>query len=64
MFYSPAFIFSSGYLLGFCRVPGFAFWRCASFQLFCQQCAASVAQCFFPVCARRQSGASRFGFWV
>ena len=64
MFYSPAFIFSSGYLLGFCRVPGFAFWRCASFQLFCQQCAASVAQCFFPVCARRQFGASRFGFWV
>ena len=34
MFYSPAFIFSSGYLLGFCRVPGFAFWRCASFKLF------------------------------
>jgi hypothetical protein len=34
MFYSPAFIFSSGYLLGFCRVPGFAFWRCASFKSF------------------------------
>ena len=64
MFYSPAFIFSSGYLLGFCRVPGFAFWRCASFQLSCQQCAASVAHCFFTVCARRQFGASRFGFWV
>ena len=62
MFYSPAFIFSSGYLLGFCRVPGFAFWRCASFQLFCKQCAASVAQCFFAVCARRQFGVSRFGF--
>ena len=62
MFYSPAFIFSSGYLLGFCRVPGFAFWCCACFQFFFKQCAASVAHCFFAVCARRQSGASRFGF--
>ena len=34
MFYSPAFTFSSGYLLGFCRVPGFAFGRCASFNHF------------------------------
>ena len=34
MFYSPAFTFSSGYLLGFCRVPGFAFGRCASFNTF------------------------------
>ena len=34
MFYSPAFTFSSGYLLGFCHVPGFAFGRCASFKLF------------------------------
>ena len=34
MFYSPAFIFSSIYLLGFCRVPGFAFGRCASFKPF------------------------------
>ncbi len=34
MFYSPAFIFSSVYLLGFCRVPGFAFERCASFKPF------------------------------
>ena len=34
MFYSPAFTFSSIYPLGFCRVPGFAFWRCASFKLF------------------------------
>ena len=34
MVYSPAFIFSSGYSLGFCRVPGFAFWRCASFKHF------------------------------
>ena len=34
MFYSPAFIFSSGYLLGFCHVPGFAFGRCASFKRF------------------------------
>ena len=44
--------------------PGFAFWCCASFQLFCKQCAASVVQWFFTVCARRQFGASRFGFWV
>ena len=34
MFYSPAFIFSSGYLLGFCRVPGFAFGCCAGFKHF------------------------------
>ena len=34
MFYSPAFTFSSVYLLGFCRVPGFAFGRCASFKPF------------------------------
>ena len=34
MFYSPAFTFSSGYLLGFCRVPGFALGRCASFKPF------------------------------
>ena len=31
---------------------------------FFKQCVASVAHCFFAVCARRQSGASRFGFWV
>ena len=34
MFYSPAFIFSSSYLLGFCRVPGFAFRCCASSKPF------------------------------
>jgi hypothetical protein len=34
MFYSPAFTFSSGYPLGFCRVPGFAFGQCASFKPF------------------------------
>ncbi len=34
MFYSPAFSFSSVYSLGFCRVPGFAFGRCASFKPF------------------------------
>ena len=34
MFYSPAFIFSSVYSLGFCRVPGFAFGQCASFKPF------------------------------
>ena len=31
---------------------------------FFKQCVASVAHCFFEVCARRQFGASRFGFWV
>ena len=36
MFYSPAFTFSSGYPLGVCRVPGFAFGRCASFKPFLQ----------------------------
>ena len=36
MFYSSAFTFSSGYLLGFCHVPGFAFGRCASFKPFLQ----------------------------
>jgi hypothetical protein len=34
MFYSPAFTFSSGYPLGFCREPGFAFGQCASFKPF------------------------------
>ena len=34
MFYSPAFTFSSGYLLGFSRVPGFALGCCASFKRF------------------------------
>ena len=34
MVHSPAFTFSSGYPLGFCRVPGFAFWRCAYFKPF------------------------------
>ena len=34
MFYSPAFTFSNGYSLGFCRVPGFAFGQCASFKHF------------------------------
>ena len=34
MVHSPAFTFSSGYPLGFCRVPGFAFGRCASFKSF------------------------------
>ena len=34
MLYSPAFTFSSGYPLGFCRVPGFAFGRCVSFKSF------------------------------
>ena len=31
---------------------------------FCKHCAASVAPCFFAVCARRQAGVSRAGFWV
>ena len=34
MVHSPAFTFSSGYPLGFCRVLGFAFWRCAYFKSF------------------------------
>ena len=34
MVYSPAFTFSSIYPLGFCRVPGCAFGRCASFKIF------------------------------
>ena len=34
MLYSPAFTFSSGYPLGFCRVPGFAFGQCVSFKCF------------------------------
>ena len=31
-------------------------------NIFCKHCAASVAHCFFTVCARRQFGASHFGF--
>ena len=34
MVYSPAFIFSSVYPLGFCRVQGFAFGQCAGFKPF------------------------------
>ena len=34
MVHSPAFTSSSVYSLGFCRVPGFAFGRCASFKSF------------------------------
>ena len=34
MVHSPAFTFSSGYPLGFCRVLGFAFGRCAYFKPF------------------------------
>ena len=34
MLYSPAFIFSSVYSLGFYRVPGFALGRCAVFKPF------------------------------
>ena len=70
---SQAFI---RWVLGFS--PGFAFGCCASSSLFGLQplcgkrhqlsffkhCAAPVALCFFAVCARRQFGASRFGFWV
>ena len=33
-------------------------------NIFCKHCAASVAQRFFTVCARRQTGVSRSGFWV
>jgi hypothetical protein len=79
MFYSPAFTFSSVYPLGFCRVPGFALGCCASFKPFwplalVQQALPAIifqalrrlrgAACFFAVCARRQAGVSRFGFWV
>ena len=34
MVHSPAFTFSSGYPLGFYRVPGFALGRCAYFKPF------------------------------
>ena len=34
MVHSPVFTFSSGYPLGFCRVPGFALGCCASFKRF------------------------------
>ena len=78
MFYSPAFTFSSIYPLGFCRVPGFAFGQCVSFKCFwplalAQQAPPAIilqalrrllGALLFAVCARRQSGVSRFGFWV
>ena len=34
MVHSPAFTFSSGYPLGFCRVPGFTLGRCVGFKPF------------------------------
>ena len=43
MYYSPAFTFSSGYPLGFCRVPGFAFGQCVSFK------------CFWPLALAQQA---------
>ena len=43
MLYSPAFIFSSVYSLGFCRVPDFAFGRCAGFKPFWPPALAQLA---------------------
>ena len=69
-FIQPHALFTGIYFLkrlfvGFCvsrRASPFA--AAPVFSFFCQQCAASVAPCFFAVCARRQAGVSRAGFWV
>ena len=53
MFYSSAFTFSSVYSLGFGFLARLRLLVLVSFQIFCKHCAASVAQCFFAVCARR-----------
>ena len=76
MVHSPAFTFLSGYSLGFCRVPGFAFGQCASFKCFwplalVQQ--ASPAIIFQAVCrlrgallfrGLRSSSIWGFPFWL
>ena len=61
MFYSPAFTFSSGYLLGFCHVPGFAFGRCASFKPFLQALRRLRGALLFP--GLRASSIWGFPFW-
>ena len=61
MFYSPAFTFSSGYLLGFCHVPGFAFGRCASFKPFLQAPRRLRGAVLFP--GLRPSSIWGFPFW-
>ena len=62
MFYSPAFSFSSVYSLGFCRVPGFAFGRCASFKPFLQAPRRLRGALLFP--GLRSSSISGFPFWL
>ena len=62
MFYSPAFTFSSGYLLGFCHVPGFAFGRCASFKPFLQAPRRLRGALLFR--GLRSSSISGFPFWL
>ena len=61
MVYSPAFSFSSGYPLVFCRVPGFALGCCASFKRFWPLALVQQAQAaiFFAV-LRRLGGAVLF----
>ena len=60
MLYSPAFTFPSIYLLGF--LPGFAFWCCASFQLFLP----ALRRLGYAVLFRgsRPSPALGFPFWL
>ena len=62
MFYSPAFIFSSVYSLGFCRVPGFAFGRCASFKSFLPAVRRLGGALFFR--GLRPSSIWGFPFWL
>ena len=47
-----------------CSALGLSFfWASPAGVVFCKRCAASVAQRFFAVSARRQIMATRFGFW-
>ena len=62
MVHSPAFTSSSVYSLGFCRVPGFAFGRCASFKSFLPALRRLRGALFFH--GLRSSSIWGFPFWL
>ena len=60
-----AHVYSNGIqFLKRCSALGLSFfWASPAGVVFCKRCAASVAQRFFTVRARRQIQVTRFGFW-
>ena len=61
-----AHVYSNGIqFLKRCSALGLSFfWASPAGVVFCKRCAASVAQRFFAVSARRQIQVIRFGFWL